>query len=255
MIWPGRLLLLVAVTALCLLTGATLVSGARSVLDADALDVTGALALPPWLDELTRHGVVAFPAHAALATTLETLDLSPAATATQWLKAAAHADSEAEIDGAAQGISAAVARDGGSRALHLVCKHKEIGNATQVQAVERSQLSCSRWTPEVALEATASAREVRAGDSIRIMAFVTSATDFSGLVDVEIHDADAVKVTQWVFADQQLVAGRRHSYAVTWEIPSDLPAGEYDVKLGVFHPGWTALHGWKRLAATVSVTP
>jgi hypothetical protein len=61
-------------------------------------------------------------------------------------------------------------------------------------------------------------------------------------------------VTQWVFSDQRLVAERRQVYVVTWEIPPDLPAGEYEVKLGAFHPGWTAVHGWKRFAATVIVT-
>jgi hypothetical protein len=252
---PLRPFLSGAVLGLFLLAGVVLVDLARDVLSAESLNATRALALPTWLDSLTQRSGIAYPAHAALGTVLERLDLSPAATAVQWLKAAAHARSDAELDWTARGISAAVARDDYGRAFPTVCKLRELGNASQVRAVDLAEIPCTLWTPQVAFEAVVTPRAVPVGATVQITASVTSASDFSGLVDVEIHDEAEEKVTQWVFPDQQLVAEQRHVYVVTWEIPPGLPAGEYEVKLGVFQPGWTAVHGWKRFAATVTVAP
>jgi hypothetical protein len=252
---PRHRLVLGAALGLFLLAGVVLADVARDVLGAESLNATRALAVPAWLDDLTQRSAIAYPAHAALGTVLERLDLSPAATAAQWLKAAAHARSDAELDWTARGISAAVARDDYGRAFPTVCKLRELGNASQVRAVDLAEIPCTLWTPQVAFEAVVTPGAVSVGDTVQITAFVTSATYISGLVDVEIHDAAEEKVTQWVFSDQQLVADRRHVYVVTWEIPPGLPAGEYEVKLGAFHPGWTAVHGWKRFAATVTVAP
>jgi hypothetical protein len=227
----------------------------RYVLSAESLDVTRALALPDWFDDLTQRGGIAYPAHATLGTVLERFDLSPAATAVQWLKAAAHARSDAELEWAARGISAAVARDEGGRAFATICKLRELGNESQIHAVDLAEIPCHRWTPQLALEAVVTPSTVPVGAMVQITAYVTSTTDLSGLVDVEIHDATEEKVTQWVFSDQQILAEQRHVYPVTWEIPSGLPPGRYVVKLGVFQPGWTAVHGWKRFAAAITVTP
>jgi hypothetical protein len=106
----------------------------------------------------------------------------------------------------------------------------------------------------VALRSSAAPREATAGTSVRITAHVTSTTAFVGLVDVEVHDADDRAVAQWVFYDQVLAAGQQHVYVGSWQVPADLPPGEYDVKVGVFEPGWTALHGWKNTGAVITVT-
>jgi hypothetical protein len=227
-----------------------------SVVSADSLNATGALALPGWLDELTHRSVVAYPAHAALGTALEALDLSPSATGVQWLKAAAHATSDADIERTARGIAAAQARDDDNgRVLRTLCALKEFGNPGQVRAVARANVRCDRWTPEVALEANGTPLMARAGSPVRIAASVTSATSVVGLVDLEIHDAEGEKVAQWVFPEQELVAEQRHIYVVVWEVSSTLPPGEYEVKLGVFKRGWAVLHGWKNSAALITVTP
>ena len=250
----GRSLLASVALSLLVTTFVVLLVVARGALSAETLDATNALALPAWLDRLTRHSAVAYPSHMALGTALEKLDLSPAATAVQWLKAAGHVRSDADLDASARGIRAALERDRDGRVLSTVCKLKELGNASQVRAVERSQVPCEHWTPEVAL-AAAAPTQTRANTSVQITAFVTSATDLTGLVDVEIHDADDEILAQWVFQDQRLDPGRRHAYIVTWAIPPDLPAGEYEVKLGVFQPGWAVLRAWKNRAAIVTVTP
>jgi hypothetical protein len=244
-----------AILGVFLLVGIVAADVGRDFLSAESLNSTNALPLPAWLDDLTRRSAVAYPSHAALGTALETLHLSPAASAVQWLKAAAHPRTDAELERSARGISAAVARDQGGRAFHTVCKLREIGNASQIRAVEEAGIPCDRWTPDVTLRADVPPGQVRPGSAVQFTALVTSRTDFVGLVDVEIHDADEEKVTQWVFQNQQLDAGRQQIYAITWEIPAGLPPGTYEVKLGVFSPGWTALRGWKRFAATIDVGP
>src|SRR5688572_12940297 len=94
---PRRLVAWGVAFSLILLVGVVLADVAREVLGAESLNATATLPLPAWLDDLTQRGAIAYPAHAALGTALEMLDLSPAATAVQWLKAAAHARSDAEL--------------------------------------------------------------------------------------------------------------------------------------------------------------
>jgi hypothetical protein len=232
-----------------------LAAGARAIFGADTLNATGKLGLPAWLDEVTQHSGIAYPAHAALGTVFETAKLSPAATGVQWFKAAAHAESESELEQAARGISAALERDGDdSRALRTICTLKELGVPSQVRVIERVHPQCGRWPPNVTLEAVVAPLQARTRSAVSIAVSVTSATDFSGLVDVEIFDESGQRIAQWVFEDQQLVAEQRQGYAVEWELPSGLPPGEYEVRLGVFSDGWTALHGWKNAAATMTVT-
>jgi hypothetical protein len=223
------------------------------LVSARSLNATSTLALPRWLDELTERREIAYPAHAAIGTVLETLDLSPAATGVQWLKAAAHAASDRELSWAAEGIAAALARDHDDVAMQVLCTVRDIGNARQQQAAQRSGLTCDRWTPSVALAATVSADHATGGSAISITAQVTSVNDVVGLVDVEVHDAEGKRIAQWVFAQEHLRAGEPRRYVVTWEIPMDLPPGQYDVKLGLFEPGWRALHGWRNAAASVVI--
>jgi hypothetical protein len=229
---------------------------ARWVLSSNTLDASYGLGLPGWLNALLEESVVAYPAHAALGTLLGALDLSPPATAVQWLKAAGHASSDADLDRAARGISAAFRRDEEQRqVIQTICKLRELGNADQVSAVARSGVPCERWTPEVRLDATATPSVVSPGTTLQVIAVVTSATDMAGLVDLEIHDAAGAKVAQWVFQDQTLAADWPTTYVANWEVPSTLPAGEYEVKLGVFQAGWTVVRGWKNTAATITVHP
>jgi hypothetical protein len=232
------------------------ISVARWVVSSNTLDATYGLGLPGWLNALTEESVIAYPTHAALGTLLESLDLSPAATAVQWLKAAGHASSDADIDRAAGGIAAAFRRDEDQRqVIQTICKLKELGNPAQLRAVAHSGVPCERWIPEVRLDATANPADVSAGATLQIIAVVTSATDVAGLVDVEVHDAAGAKIAQWTFQDQTLAAGRPATYAARWDVPSSLPAGVYEVKLGVFERGRTVVRGWKNTAAAITVHP
>jgi len=249
----GRVAGATAAVGLVMVVLVALVSGARAVLSADSLNATRALAVPTWLDEVTRRGAIAYPAHSALGTVLEAAGLSPAATAMQWFKAS-HARSDAELELAARGIVAALARDGhDGRALRTLCTVKDLANPDQASVIGRIDPRCDRWPSKVALEAVAAPTCAKAGSAVSIAVWVTSATDYAGLVDVEIYDGGGRRIAQWVFADQQLIADRRQPYTVEWQIPSSLPTGQYEVRLGVFSDGWTASHGWKNAAATITV--
>ena len=223
------------------------------ILSSRTLNSTSSLALPEWLDRLTERSEIAYPAHAALGTALETLNLSPAATAVQWFKAAAHAESDQHIEQAARGVAAALARDQHERMIPLLCTLREIGDARQVQAVRQAGLSCDRWTPSIALTTTVSAAQAISGSRVQIVSEIKSMNDVSGLVDIEVHNAEGTRLAQWVFPEEALAANESRAYTVTWEIPADLPPGEYVVKLGLFEAGWRTLHAWKNAAATVTV--
>jgi hypothetical protein len=240
----GAIVALVACTAV-----------ARIFLSADTLNATGALALPSWLDKVTQRSRIAYPAHAAVAAVLEMANLSPAATAVQWVKAAAHARSAVDVERTAKGIEAALARDGNdSRALRTLCTIKDLGDPSQVRAIQQASLACDHWPPNVALEAVVAPLQAKRGDVVNLTVSVTSTTDYAGLVDVEIHDGAERRLAQWVFADQQLAAGQPLLYAVEWVVPPTLPIGEYEVKAGVFSDGWATLRQWKNAAATILVT-
>ena len=45
--------------------------------------------------------------------------------------------------------------------------------------------------------------------------------------------------------DQRLVAEQQQHYSMEWEVPSSLPTGEYEVRLGMFSNGRTTVRGWK----------
>jgi hypothetical protein len=226
----------------------------RATLGSQVLNATSSIDLPPWLESLTERNGVAFPAHAAVGTVFEKLNLSPAATSLQWFKAAAHARSESELEQAAHGISAALARDcDDSRAARTLCLLQPLGNPAQRQLAQGLNLPCDRWPPNVILEADATPRSATVGSVVRITASVTSTTDFSGIVDVEVHHAQGEKIAQWAFLEQNLAAGQASVYDITWTVPANLPPGPYVVELGVFYDGWNALRGWRNDAQAITI--
>jgi hypothetical protein len=220
----------------------------------------GGLAIPALLmaagaTRLTQLDSIAYPAHAVVGTVLSAIGLSPTATAVQWFKAAAHARSKTDLERVARGITAALERDADGEALRAVCGLQAAGNVRQLRAIVWSGAKCGRLAQNVTLEASVAPSRASAGTTVQITGSVTSASSVAGLVDVEIHDRDARIVAQWIFPDQDLAAEQPHEYAVTWEIPSHLPTGEYSVELGVFRHGWTAIHGWRNSAATLTIVP
>lgn len=94
------------------------------------LDVSGTMYLPRLVKIIKDRNEVAYPAHVILATILEATGGSPTAAGLQWLKAAAHARSDAELIRAARGLENAQRRcpDSGEFVIALSCylRHGEL---------------------------------------------------------------------------------------------------------------------------------
>ena len=85
-------------------------------------DVTGRLGFPAAAEQFLQRDSVAYPLHATLGAVLNHLGGPPTAAGVQWLKAAAHAESDAQFERTVQGIGDAAARDGdGARVRAAVC--------------------------------------------------------------------------------------------------------------------------------------
>ena len=108
------------------------------------LDVDAAVALPDWLARLARRDEVAYSAHAALGTALETLRYPPEAVGLQWLKAAAHARTAAEAERLGAGLAGTRRRSGDlDRVDAALCRYI-IGGGTlgQRAAMARAEMRC-----------------------------------------------------------------------------------------------------------------
>ena len=69
-----------------------------------------ALLLPPWIDALLNHDRVAYPLHMACGSLLNGLHLAPQVAALEWMKAAAHAQSDAALARVGAGLRSALRR-------------------------------------------------------------------------------------------------------------------------------------------------
>jgi hypothetical protein len=104
------------------------------------LDVSGTAPPPAFVASGKENDAVAYPAHVALATTLEAFHCSATATGLQWLKAAAHARSAAEVARAASGLSAARQRSSAADPLgSALCEFLRGGTASAGQASALAQ--------------------------------------------------------------------------------------------------------------------
>lgn len=68
------------------------------------------------------------------------------------------------------------------------------------------------------------------------------------LVDVEIYDEDGTRVVQMYWDNVQVPAA-----GLTRTLQADLDPGMYRVAVGLFSPGWHALHHWEDSAFTFSI--
>jgi hypothetical protein len=75
----------------------------------------------------------------------------------------------------------------------------------------------------------------------------------SALVDIEVYAPDGRKVHQVHYDAQSFKAGVAKQYSVSWNVPRNMPAGTYTVKIGVFKSGWGALYHWNNGADTFKV--
>lgn len=134
--WGPRIVLVVGMLGL--------VGGAR--ICGLPLDVSGTIEAPPVVTTVKSQDDFAYVAHTALASMLGTLHCSPLATAVQWLKAAAHARSPAEVRQTASGLVATRTRDGPSddfqRALCMFLAGRSVSPA-QALALAEAGITCA----------------------------------------------------------------------------------------------------------------
>lgn len=113
----------VRLASLVVLAGSIAFAAGLARLCTAPLDVGGTTRLPAWAVALKSQDDVAYPAHAVVGTLLDRLACNPAGAGLQWLKAAAHARTSAEVERSAQGLAAAKERSESARAFDAsVCQ-------------------------------------------------------------------------------------------------------------------------------------
>jgi uncharacterized protein DUF3105 len=131
-----RLLTLGALALAAALGGAALI--------ALLTDPTADLTTPSWAAPFLEHDTVAYPSHAALGSALNRLGGPPRAAAAHWVKAAAHARSQADIRRAADGIAAARGRGDDHPSVDAsLCRMAARGSPTVQVAVALGGARCA----------------------------------------------------------------------------------------------------------------
>ncbi|HZO26786.1 MAG TPA: SGNH/GDSL hydrolase family protein [Chloroflexota bacterium] len=101
---------------------------------------------------------------------------------------------------------------------------------------------------------TVSVANISPGGSVVITARVTSATNRTMLVDVEIYSPTGVApLQQFVFDNEMLMADVERTFPVTWSAPAGAATGGYTVKIGVFDSNWGQNRHWNDGASFFTV--
>jgi hypothetical protein len=113
----------------------------------------------------------------------------------------------------------------------------------------------TQGTTQVGFTSTGSAAPavVRRGNAVALTASVTSNTAISTLIDVEVYSAAGTQVFQQAWDNQSFNAGQILKLTTTWNVPRTAASGTYQVRIGVFTPGWGTLYSWNASAASVTV--
>lgn len=120
-----------------LVVGIMATTGAAAVARtcAEPIDISGSAVLPGPLAGLKDRDEIAYPAHSTLGTILQEFGCEPPAIGLQWLKAAAHARSSAEVERAVGGLSAALRASPAPAELERqLCLYVATGFARRQQA-------------------------------------------------------------------------------------------------------------------------
>lgn len=103
--------------------------------------------------------------------------------------------------------------------------------------------------------ATAASSTIEAGSKATVNVSVTASEQTDVLVDVEFFDSGLKNVGK-VFVDNiRLEAGVEKNVPLVWNVPANLPAGEYLISFGIFGAGWKGGDSkWFPGAAKITVT-
>jgi hypothetical protein len=106
--------------------------------------------------------------------------------------------------------------------------------------------------------ATATPSMIAVNGTSNISASVTE-TGSAGLtsanVELQIFNQSGAAVATTYWSGQNFSAGQSLPCAYSWTPNSSIPAGVYNVAIGVFNSGWTYDYYWNGSAATITVTP
>src|SRR6185437_5765672 len=106
--------------------------------------------------------------------------------------------------------------------------------------------------PSLTQTTTVNPQSVNPGGQETITTSITAAQSAvsNGVIDIEVYDANNVKVGQQYYAGQSISAGQTVTQTYNWTAAT---AGTYRVAVGVFATGWSSLLFWANNAATVTV--
>jgi hypothetical protein len=106
--------------------------------------------------------------------------------------------------------------------------------------------------------ATAIPSTVAVGGTSNISAAVTE-TGPAGLtnaiVELQIFSPSGSAVATTYWTGQNFTAGQSLPYSYSWTPGTGIPAGVYNVTIGVFNSNWSYDYYWNNSAATITVTP
>ncbi|HEU4657571.1 MAG TPA: hypothetical protein VFR97_08605, partial [Capillimicrobium sp.] len=93
---------------------------------------------------------------------------------------------------------------------------------------------------------------VRRGGTATIRASVRPTRSQTALVSIEVYRGRD-QIFQRYFDQAALRRGHPRTFRVRWTVPADLAPGGYDVRIGVFGPGFEGLRAWNPHAAALRV--
>jgi hypothetical protein len=93
---------------------------------------------------------------------------------------------------------------------------------------------------------------VRRGGSVAIRAAFRATKAQKALISIEVY-RDSTQVFQKTFDNATLRKGRARSFLAHWKVPADAATGTYEVRLGVFAPGFKGLRTWNPSAARITI--
>ncbi len=106
-------------------------------------------------------------------------------------------------------------------------------------------------TPAIA--ASAQSATVAVNTPSTITASVTNSGQASSglIVDIELYDQSGNRVLQKFYDNESLAAGQTKQYTASW---TPTTQGTYQIRVGVFGPGWAPNYAWNGNAGTITVT-
>ncbi len=90
------------------------------------------------------------------------------------------------------------------------------------------------------------------GKSAKLTVTFAASCATKGVVDIEIYSSNA-RVGQVAVSPVQ-IATSQQTVSAQWQVPSNLAAGTYTLKVGVFNSNWSTLYSWNNSAGTVKVS-